>query len=694
MPKPATVRALALDGTWESVGIDRAAGIWMENLLPEYDGWGPSKCTFDLRRQSSRPWPDIGAFTPIEVEIAGQDVWVGRVGDTPSRDGQERAMTVQCEGAQFVLDDDLYRCVYVHNKLADYKDQRSFGIADLTVFGQSATVNSGDGVILLGWAKGAQVNASQRAAVVLDLGPDCAAWKVVVDYEGLSANASHFLYAMLVDVEYGSGLNAIQYDQAGGVANNTSGQIVVTGTQARRYVHIWSQYTGTGTLSADAMFRIKGVRVFGDPAYESGNQSILKASQIVNDGLDKATSGLSADRSLISSTITPIPTYVTDGPITPRTSWLAADAFHDWVKKIDQYRRPVYKAKPASPLFEIASTAPGEFNDTSANSGDDIYNRTILTGTDTAGRPLATMRRQQGDVGAFAFPAPVQPSNPSFDTNLTGWTGDQISRSTSVFDSSPASLLLTSATIPGAYAKTLAFTGDWASGVQYVLRMTLRRAYAGSGGISVEVVRDYGVLGANLTSIDSMTWAVDPAFIGYQSPPFRIDDVLGEHGTMGIQIAVNAPLAATGTPLVYIDSLQLLVARPTLVDRRLFRRTKELPINATLPADLVAANIIADTWLTGHRTTPFKGTRTLIGDGSIRDLRTGQSIGLHTLGNKTMEMVRFADHVDPDTGGLGRDGRMTEVKYRHAEDTAEITIDNSRASFEALLARFGVAVGS
>jgi hypothetical protein len=59
---------------------------------------------------------------------------------------------------------------------------------------------------------------------------------------------------------------------------------------------------------------------------------------------------------------------------------------------------------------------------------------------------------------------------------------------------------------------------------------------------------------------------------------------------------------------------------------------------------------------------------------------------------QTGELLRFNDLIDPDTGDLGRDGRIVEVTYNHDENSVVVTIDSSRTSFESLLERIGIYV--
>jgi hypothetical protein len=90
---------------------------------------------------------------------------------------------------------------------------------------------------------------------------------------------------------------------------------------------------------------------------------------------------------------------------------------------------------------------------------------------------------------------------------------------------------------------------------------------------------------------------------------------------------------------------------------------------------------------------PVQGQVT-VNEGAVRHVLTGETVPLELLPIRTMELLRFNDRNDPDTGGQGRDGRIVAAKWIHAEDRCEITIDNTRAYFEALLARLAAFTGS
>src|ERR1041384_4599882 len=61
------VRLKALDGMWETVGADRLRGVRAEGLSASANRWGSDTCRFTLKRPPGGVFPDLTAFTPIEV---------------------------------------------------------------------------------------------------------------------------------------------------------------------------------------------------------------------------------------------------------------------------------------------------------------------------------------------------------------------------------------------------------------------------------------------------------------------------------------------------------------------------------------------------------------------------------------------------------------------------------------------------
>jgi hypothetical protein len=539
--KDVTVRALTLDGQWAMIGSDRVRGVWPENVSLESDLWGSSRASFNLRRDAAAFFPDIGAFTPIEVEVGSKLVWSGRVQQTPSQVAQ-RVINVQCEGWQYHLDDDLFQRTYVHDRLADWRDTRTFPGADLaTSHLPHLTVITGDGGITFGCAAGISFTTLRGAGVTLDFGPNGPyAKRAVASFvrgSGAPGSVGVRLYirahSSFAGGFFGGGtiddfVSAFNPDT---ISQNPATPTIVagSGTVGLRYLSVFLYNSGaTYTAGLEDVLTMTDIKVFTDTAYESGNASILKASDVVADALTRGTMLLSTDRSGIQATSFSLPEYAPSGPQTPRQAWSSVNAYHDWLSQIDVQRRPIFAPKPTRPLFEIGAWSAIDDEDASANSGDEIYNRTLVTAQSPDGQPISVER------------------------TITG----------------------------------------------------------------------------------------------------------------------------------------------TLVDRRGFRRTMQLPVNSALPTGSnAAANQIGDLWLAAHQTTPFKGSVTITGDQSVRHIMSGSDIGLEDLLLNTGQLLRFSDRSDPDTGGHGRDCRIASVSYTPASNTAQITLDNSRTSLPALLARLAIIQG-
>jgi hypothetical protein len=401
MADQVTIRAEALDGLWETVGVDRATGIHPENVVLQADEAGPSKASFDLRRDPHIAWPDLGAFTPIEIDVDGMLVWGGRVAETPARDGAERVMSVQCDGWQYHLDDDTYERAYVHTKLGDWRDTRSQLGADLAKFRTNGKLQAGDSAIVLGYGDGDTVATSDYVGVTLDLGPASDAKYVVVEWERIGgSNADQTLYARGHDFQdpasgSGSPEDAFSFTLNGGASGTSQGGF----TTARRYLSVFMYRNGAGgTYGSDFQVRLNAVRVFADAAWVSGGASVLHASDVLRDALTRATLLLSSDWSQIQDTSFAIPEFAPDSDRTPREIATAVNALHDWLIQVTADARPVFRPKPTAPVVEIGAWPGSSFEDASANSGDEIYDQVRVTGQDAASNRLRVTRSQTGTL--------------------------------------------------------------------------------------------------------------------------------------------------------------------------------------------------------------------------------------------------------------------------------------------------------
>jgi hypothetical protein len=147
--------------------------------------------------------------------------------------------------------------------------------------------------------------------------------------------------------------------------------------------------------------------------------------------------------------------------------------------------------------------------------------------------------------------------------------------------------------------------------------------------------------------------------------------------------------AQTPVSPIYIDSISLFVAVPTLIDRRGFVRTKILSVGGALT--LTSGNRIGDLYLAAHRTVPFKGGFRVVGQGGVRRVVGGASV--HPAHLQGGQLVRCSHRIDPDTGAWGREGTIASIQYDHDSLTSTVSLDENREGFEALLSRLAVVQG-
>lgn len=652
------VRGKVLDGTWETIGADRSMGIVPENFVASSNQWGPDKASFDLRRNPGWMWPDLSAFTDIDVEVGGEPDWSGRISETPSRDGDDPVINVQCEGWQYHLDDDVYAKNYVHSRLADWRDYRSYPDAVLTYATAGYTVDVSGGQIRLALPNGAITAITKAAAAVLDLGPYSTAKRIVATYTS-GAHASFDLSFGVSDTPGGT-VTWTVVDAAPIAATGTG---AVTFATAKRYVHIRMESTAAVTGNDSSWVALQAVSVFADTAYESGNASILKASTVVADAKTQAAPLLSTDVSKIATTSFSIPDLRFElAPRTPREVIEGVNAFHNYLAQVDVEKRLVFGPRPSAPLFEVGSWGGSTFEDSAMNSGQDVYNRVLVTGTGPDGGPLLAARGAPITAAISIVPV-VSPAltEPSFTGGTTGWTG--ANRDTVTFDTAPAGVSQGNGEVM--YST---YSGTFLAYKTYVHQFRAKWTTS-AGTLTVELKNSAG------TVLASAIFALTSSWETYSLSWLPSADLIG------VQIWLTPRDAVTTN----IDTFKLGIATPTIVDRRGFRRTKILPVSAALTTTV--ANQIGDTYLAAHRTQPLKG-QLVVGKGGVRMVQSGETVHPARLLRHTGQLVRLGHRVDPDTGGLGRDGTIASVTYNHNERTSTVVLDNDRRNFEALLARF------
>ena len=411
-----SIRAEVLNGVWETFGVDRDVKVLPETVAYEADAWGCLKASFTLRRSPWAAWPDLSPFTPIEIEVGGVIVWIGRTEGTPLKAGAEAQISVQCGGWQYHLDDDLFKRFYVHSTLTDWKDIRSYDTAQLARYGAAPQVQVEAGAITLSFPKGTANTTAEAVGVILDLG-EAAAKTITVegnDATYIVSTVTEEGYELYVRsapsvAEVLGGATWYDFAQLNPLAAGVYlGEGYVPGTPIvasaptfYRYVAIFLYRAGAGTTpTVDQSVKITGISVFSEEAYESGGSSVLKASTVIESALPYAPL-LSTDLSQIASSedLFDIPSLVLSTPQTPRQVAEAVNAFHLWVLAVDLERRMVFAPPSSEPEWEVGAWSGEQLEDVSAGEAADIYDAVIVTGTAANGEAL-TVTVTAAELGA------------------------------------------------------------------------------------------------------------------------------------------------------------------------------------------------------------------------------------------------------------------------------------------------------
>ena len=577
----------------------------------------------------------------------------------------------------------------------------TLGAAALTAAG---SVTGDQGAIVLGFPKGFAIENGSMVGVVLDLGPRSLAKRIVVKWSAWSTDGAYRLNVRGSDApdnNTASGWKAGAFSDAVSGLGATPGPTITAADFAspRRYVQIFFDSTFAQTISGDIWLRLLEVQVFTSTAYESGNASIVTAPIIIRDALDQATVLLSADRSLIdpgAQAAFTFPDVSPDGPRTPREMWALANTPHDWVSMIAVERRAVFRPRPVAPLFEIGAWSGSAFRDASANSGDDIFNRAIVAATDAAGNQMRIDRTQAQQPGTVGEPVTTPAiSNPGFDVNTTGWSAlspnlsSTINRSTGLVHSGAGSGRWTLSTggSEQSILSTAAFTGTFRAGTPYTLEWWQNVPLASVVDAAFLTVY-FGVTGA--AGAASVTVPFDSATDnGVWQKKALTWTPQADHSS-GVNLYFASSIGHPGTD-VYLDDLAFTSPKPTVIDRRNFRRTKIVQLGSAVTS--TPAQIIGDIYLAGHKTSALKGDIDVTGLGPCRRIMGGAAVHPAMLLRETNQLLTLNNRVDPDTGRLGRDGTIVAVTYDSDAFRASVALDNERDRLEPVLQRYSIISG-
>lgn len=688
------VHLQTLDGVWEVGGADRRRGIWPEDVNCNWDDWGPKTASFTLKRDPGAVTPDISGLTPIVIEKAS-GAWEGFVDATPPADWH--ALQLEAAGWQDYGSDDLEQKTYVHQQLSEWVDIRGLLDVNLSNWSQGLQAQGQDvGGIVLGAPVGATWKTATAVGVILDLGPGNACKRVVLDVErGPGAPAAVQLYCRTADAPgtlFAGGVDTTESSfstTALPTIAQSSTLFSSSFATARRYVSIFLYNNGaTYTPTNDDTLRIRNAIMFAETAYESGNASVLKASDVLKDALPRLCSLWSPDVTGVDATLLSLPHVAPTANRSFRDIVDALNSLHGYVAKLERNRRFRFKPQPSVPVVAVGSWPGADFKDTSKNATRDIYNKAIGSGQDGAGRPIKVERytAQLAGIPGEYVATPAFP-NPSFAVDVSGWTAVApiggsmtFTRDTTIFDTSPASMNVQDMfTTLANYMYTDASSGTFKKGIAY--RITLRfRSFSSTHYV---VLR----LGSGSDAATAIFPAVPNSFTSL--PVVWVPKA--DYAASAVRLEVHTMLATFGQNY-NIDTITVEVVRPTLLDKRGRIRAQQVSI----PSQAVDETVIqafCDIWLQTHMRTRARGDLTVMGN-AARQFTTHAPFHPFELGDLTRELVCLLDEQDPDTGAIGRNVPIAQVAYEGNTETAKISLDDNREDFEKVVARYELLSGS
>lgn len=674
------------DGGFVKLGTQQDGGYGVLPGSIEFDGdlseYGCLSASFRLKLNPRWPRNIIEHYTPVVISDGSDHRWSGRIIAAPTTYTDDAEVVIQCQGWGQHTKDDCTDREWVIADMSRLVESRSLTAAQLSKYPAAAQYSTnGNGRVMAGMGR-AQYLENDRlvGSWTLDLGANNLATGAYVYYESSNnwgASATVALRLSNTADAYAAGNTTYSTTSPGTGPTLLGG----TGATPSRYVHIWLYWNGgaVASLAADVFIAFRDLIIATDGSDLSGGASVLKASTVISETLDAICPLISSDRSKISTTSLSLPQF----PGSPGYKYAnelidQANAYHGNLFRLspDPVPVPEFAAMPTDYTFVVGG---GEYTllEPAALDGREVYSRVISEYEDAAGvRGIATASIANTNVQIKL--ASAQPSNPSFDTNTTGWstTYGTINRDTGVFNSGPASGRMTPAgadvTIyteswsgsltPGRTYRAFLWYKLGAGAPQYKLAVSTTGTTGTSAGLP-------GYIASVGMPDTSGNWAVAQV------------DFIADAST--VRFTVDSPAASAVDS--YIDTISVYELTSTIVERRGFVRTAlKPPVGRSTTA---AATALAQLELNNAQFPPFKGTIGITG--RIRT-KGGASMHVSCLPSMVGEAILIENLHDQNTGALGRQGIIQTAKYVEAEDRAEITIDSASNFLKTLRSRIAL----
>lgn len=504
----------------------------------------------------------------------------------------------------------------------------------------------------------------------------------------------------------------------GGLGTTTANKGGTFSTSGR-YVLVGLKFASgtTNTAGLDYLVKISKLSVAYDASYINTTTNIITgpvASQVVKDVLPSAPLLDQSTDDIYDTTFT-IPHFSSlNGGKTPREYIDAVNSYHNYIAKVQPGRSLLFKPRPSAPTVAIGNWGGSEFEDASANSGDEIYNQVVVEGTGPDGLPMRVTRS--------AANVPLKSNTPLFtDQSLCNGDFSSSTNRWSVVDSAAAAVSSSLSTITatttnaisgtsgkwtfvtaanggdyylrGSFSPTTTFTFE--AGVAYTAQLSFRTFSASYPNATINPTLKFGTSSDNsLVSSGDYGWSdtansTYSASVSWTPTADRVSDSVYLWISIDQWFFDNYFL--NDGDYLMVDDWTTSYSRPTLVDRRGFTRTKRLQVESVVTTE--TAKQLGDIYLASKVATPLKGSVKVSGSGA-RDYLSGAAVHPSQLLLEVGERLHLSHRTDPDTGAVGRDGDIAGVSYDHDNQSANVSIDSQRNRFENLLSRLSVVTGA
>jgi hypothetical protein len=687
------------DGGFVKLGTqtDGGAGILPGSIEygADLNEYGCLDASFRLKLNPKWPRNIIELFTPVVITDGSEHVWSGRIIAAPTTYADDAEVMVQCQGWGQHLKDDCTDREWIVSDLGRWQPYTAFTSVDLTNrHSLAAQVNATDGILAFTVARNSYIYGSKAFGMaVLDLGPNNVARALSLTYTSSNnTGAAGALFASTsASPDWPARLSDAISLHALGAGTTLSGSFATPG----RYVLIFAYWNaGDATFTSEWWLKFSDIQVFTDASDMSGNTSILKASTVISETLDAVAPLISSDRSKITTTTTSIPNF----PGSPGYRYGnelidAANAIHGYIARLSPDPVPVFEFAPQPTDYTFVVGA-GEYQlaEPAAQDGRGVYSRVISEYTDAAG-----VRGAESSIladSAIFRASEIQHANPNFATDTTGWaaignftaTAPSIARTTATYNSSPASVALTTGDgntniyDDGIGNSSTSFSDAFTAGKKYRMNVALKADASRTITVELRHGGSSGLLFHTETVTATTSWqtfAVD--FVMPEIPP-------DANGKIAAKFYLPTGIA-TGTTALWLDDFYIDEPQSSIVERRGFTRTALRPMDARTTA--ATADALAQLELDNSQYPPFKGTVSITG--RIRT-KGGMTWPVSMIPCRVGDALLIEDLVDPNTGALGRSGIIQRAKYIERENRVELEIDSAQRFIAQLRTRLRLGV--